>query len=249
MSETPAPQSMIVTAITNLAGRATLPFQEARAERNAGTAFWYNDLIETRPGQEVIIQYLVTAEAPTRVKLGEWTLRPELCEPERAADSLVMPQFAAKWTELAGLGVAVMPTVDLHTHAERKKWAWTTEEITSGLAATEEDIAALGPEPLPAYVLGHAVTEERRARPQALLPGTVVREDPAGPVVWTGELPEGYAGAPVFAGLPADEEQTKLICLGLALPGEPATVVTFDRLRPAIHALAPARGRRWWQRG
>jgi hypothetical protein len=63
------------------------------------------------------------------------------------------------------------------------------------------------------------------------------------------------------------DNQTKLICLGLVLPTEGApgtqdpegsespepaaggTVVTFDLLRPAIHAVTPSRRRRWWQRG
>jgi hypothetical protein len=54
----------------------------------------------------------------------------------------------------------------------------------------------------------------------------------------------------VFTVLPVDEDQVKLVCLGLALPGDPTpTVVTFDLLRPAIHAVTPSLTRRWWQRG
>jgi len=85
----------------------------------------------------------------------------------------------------------------------------------------------------------------------------VSRATPDAVVSWAGPLPDGCAGAPVFVGLPMPDEQTKLVCLGLALPTEDpqdegtagGVVVTFDRLRPAIHALAPARKRRWWQRG
>lgn len=247
--ETPAPQSLIVNAVLDVAGRSTLPFTEARAHRDAGTAFWYNDLVDSStPGREVIRQYLVTAEALTRHELGRWTLRDGLCAPEGGADELMMPDFASKWIRLEGLGVAVMPTVDLHTHAERKGWSWTTEEITEGLAAVADDLAAIGAEPVPAYVLGHGADPEQDERPQSTVVGTVSRDD-SGVVRWEGELPTGYAGAPVFLGIPLGDEQFKLVCLGLVLPGEsPYQVVTFDRIRPAVHALAPTSPRRWWQR-
>lgn len=245
--------NLIENAVLHAASRATLPFQAARADRSFATAFWYNDLVETNGDREVIRQYLVTAEARTRYEIGQFTLRDGLAEPELPADELVLPSFSRKWTRLGDLGVAVMPTTDLHIHAERKGWNWTTHEVTSGLAAQPSDIAMVGTEPLPAYLLGHEVTEEPGAkhaeRPQVLLPGTVSRQD-ADPVRWTGPFPEGLAGAPVFTVLPVDEDQVKLVCLGLALPGDPTpTVVTFDLLRPAIHAVTPSLTRRWWQRG
>jgi hypothetical protein len=244
---------VVEAAVLDAAGRATLPFQAARADRSFGTAFWYNDLVDATAGRELIRQYLVTAEARTRYEIGQFTLRDGLAEPELPADELVLPSFAKKWTRLADTGVAVMPTVDLHIHAERKNWRWTTDEVTSGLAAQPADIALIGTEPLPAYVLGHEVAEEPGSRhvdrPQALLPGTVSR-DGAAPVRWTGPLPDGFAGAPVFAAVPMDDDRSKLVCLGLALPGAPTpTVVTFDLLRAAIHAVSPPRTRRWWQRG
>ncbi len=252
----------VEAAILRAAARATLPFQAARQDRSFGTAFWYNDLVSTNANHEVIRQYLVTAESRTRYEIGQFTLRDGLAEPELPADELVLPSFAKKWTGLGGLGVAVMPTTDLHIHAERKGWSWSTDEVTSGLAAQPDDIALIGTEPLPAYVLGHEVDEEpggRHAdRPQVLLPGMVSRQD-AEPVRWTGPFPQGLAGAPVFTVLPMEDGRAKLVCLGLALPGDPAadastaaaapTVVTFDLLRPAIHAVTPRHKRRWWQRG
>ncbi|MEE4543416.1 hypothetical protein V2S66_15725 [Streptomyces sp. V4-01] len=245
--------NLIEDAVLRSAARATLPFQAARADRSFATAFWYNDLVQSNGQHEVIRQYLVTAEARTRYEIGQFTLRDGLAEPELPADELVLPSFAKKWTRLGDLGVAVMPTTDLHIHAERKGWNWTTHEVTSGLAAQPADIAMVGTEPLPAYLLGHEVTEEAGARhaerPQVLLPGTVSRQD-ADPVRWTGPFPDGLAGAPVFTVLPVDDEQVKLVCLGLALPGDPTpTVVTFDLLRPAIHAVTPSLKRRWWRRG
>jgi len=309
--ETPASESLriIENAVLKVAGRATLPFQAARADRSFGTAFWYNDLVEVAGERELIRQYLVAAERRTRYAIGQLTLREGLAEPEMPTDELVLPGFAKKWSRLGRLGVAVMPTTELHIHAERKGWRWTTDEITSGLAAQPADIAALGPEPVVAYLLGHEVVAEEGSkyphRPQVLLPGTVSRATPDAPVVWTGPLPDGCSGAPVFAGLPMPADQTKLVCLGLVLPAEteerpegpggperpgnagtagnagapenagdadspgdpdgsgtpaapavpgngtPAsgTVITFDLLRPAIHALTPARKRRLWRRG
>lgn len=243
---------MVEAAVRQSAGRCTLPFQAARADRSFATAFWYNDLVHGSAGQEVIRQYLMTAESRIRYEIGQFTLRDELADPEAPADELVMPSFSRKWTRLGDLGVAVMPTTDLHIHAERGKWRWTTDEVTAGLAAQPADIALIGTDPLPAYVLGHEVVQQPGVnyaeRPQALLPGTVSR-DGAGPVRWTGRLPQGFDGAPVFAALPMDDGRTKLVCLGLALTGDPvATVVTFDLLRPAVHAITPSLKRRWWQR-
>jgi hypothetical protein len=267
--ETPAPESMIETAVLNAAGRATLPFQAARTDRSFGTAFWYNDLVESTSDREVVRQYLVTAERRTRYEIGQFTLRDGIAEPELPADELVMPGFVKKWTALGGLGVAAMPTTDLHVHAERRGWRWTTDEITSGLAAQPDDIALLGPEPLPAYLLGHRVVRvpdvKSPDRPQAVLQGTVTRSGPEAPARWSGPLPTGFAGAPLFSALPMPDEQIKLVCLGLVLPLEdPAaasaadadaaepeggTVVTFDLLRTAIHVLTPDLKRHWWQRG
>lgn len=245
--------NQITDAVHDVAARATLPFQAARADRSFGTAFWYNDLIETRDGREIIRQYLVTAAPRTRYEIGQWTLREGLSDPEQPLDELVMGGFVKKWTALGDLGVAVMPTVELHVHAEKRGWRWDTQEVTAGLAAGPEDIALFDDDPLPAYVLGHEVDESRSAkhpdRPQVLLAGEVARASADAPLTWSEPLPEGFDGAPVFTALPLPDGQLKLLCLGAVLPGEPPTVATFDRLRPAIHALAPARSRHWWQRG
>ncbi|MEW1864910.1 hypothetical protein AB0399_31820 [Streptomyces sp. NPDC088194] len=249
---------LVPDSVLQVAARATLPFQAARADLSFATAFWYNDLIETGGDHEVIRQYLVTAAPRTRFEIGQWTLRGDLTDPEQPLDELVMGGFAKRWTVLDGLGVAVMPTVDLHLHAERKGWRWDTQEITDGLAAQPDDIAAIGDDPLPAYVLGHEADDSGASahpdRPQALLAGEVRRAAPDAPLTWSGPLPTGFDGSPVFAALPLPDEQLKLLCLGVALPGAdgpdaPATVVAFAELRSAIHALAPRRRRHWWQRG
>jgi hypothetical protein len=247
--QAPAPDRVVADAVMDVAGRATIPLQAARADKNFATAFWYNDLIEVGDDRETIRQYLVTSEPQTRYELGQFTLREGLVTPELPADELVMPGFSRKWFRIDELGVAVMPTVDLHLHGERKGWSWSVQEVTEGLAARPEDIASLGPEPVTAYLLGHEVTDpdsRHPGRPQILLEGAVRRagEDA---VVWDGPFPQGCAGAPVFAGLP-HEQGLKLVCLGPALPGDPVRVACFDRLRPAVHHLSPARKRHWWQR-
>ncbi|WNI17537.1 hypothetical protein [Actinacidiphila sp. ITFR-21] len=274
MAEKSGDEGLVQGAVLKVAGKATLPFQAARADRSFGTAFWYNDLVESAADREVVRQYLVTAERRTRYEIGQFTLREGLAEPELPADELVLPGFAKKWRPLGNLGVAAMPTTDLHIHAERKGWSWATHEVTAGLAARPDDIALLGDEPLPAYALGHEVVDAPDSavpdRPQALVAGAVTRPDPELLARWAGPVPAGFDGAPVFAALPTGEEQVKLVCLGLLLaavdepsadgpggpevPGAPGSgpggsVVTFDLLRPGIHALTPARGRHWWQRG
>lgn len=263
------PGNVVADAVLAVAGRATLALQAARKDKSFGTAFWYNDLVEVLDGKETVRQYLVAAEPQTRFEIGAFALREGLITPELPADELVLPGFARKWAPVGQSGVAVMPTVDLHIHGERKGWTWAVQEITAGLAAQPADIEALPAEEdgdgdgegLPAYLLGHEVGDpgaRHPERPQVLLAGTVTRTA-AGAVRWSGPLPQGCAGAPVFAGLP-HEDGLKLICLGPVLadgPGDQtdveagatATVVGFDLLRPAIHTLSPERKRRWWQRG
>lgn len=258
MSDTSAHQSFLATSILDVAGRATLPFHEVDRDRNAGTAFWYNDLVDATPGREVIRQYLVTAEPLTRYPLGQFTLRDGLCEPAQSAGVLILPDFGKLWTRLDDIGVAIMPTVELHTHAERRGWSWTTDEITAGLAADAEEIAAIGTEPVPAYVLGHGAPTEDDAdeagdiRLPAVAAGTVAR-DADGVVRWDGaELPRSFGGGPVFLAIPLGDEQFRLVCAGLLLPAAGDTareeVLTFDRLRPAVRAVTDTvpGPRRWW---
>ncbi|MCU7826854.1 hypothetical protein [Kitasatospora sp. DSM 101779] len=260
MSETFAPRHHIVNAVVQSAGRSTLPFQQANAGRNHGTAFRYNHLIGSTPDGETVRQYLVTAGALTRYDLAQWTLRAELCEPAMSAEQLLMTDFAAGWTHLDRLGVAVMPTAGLDAHAERKGWRWTTDEITEGLAASAQDVAAIGDGPVPAYLLGHDVGADAGERLQAVVGGAIAR-DADGVVRWDGPLPDGCAGGPVFIGLSLGDDRFRLLCVGLALPGEGANeIVTFDRIRTAVDGLAPVDGhtsvdgpaeatlRRWWQR-
>jgi len=237
VSEASIPIGEIVNAVVRNVGRATLPFQQAHSDQGSGTAFWYNDLVDATPGHENVRQYLVTAEALTRYDLAQWTLRPDLCDPEMSAELLLMGDFADGWIRLEDLGVAVMPTGALHTHADRKGWQWTTDEITDGMAAHESDLAAIGSRPAPAYVLGHDIGPQRE-RLQVVVAGGVLR-DTAGALRWDREMPEGCVGSPVFMVVPHGSSQLKLVCIGVILPGQRGNeIVGFDRIRATVRALA-----------
>ncbi|NEA60813.1 hypothetical protein G3I60_43315 [Streptomyces sp. SID13666] len=240
----------IIDAIMNAVSRSTLPFQRAaHRERHFGTAFWFNDLLETTPDGDVVRQYLVTAGALTRYDLAEVTLRAELCDPEMSAEKLLMTGFADGWEHYDDLGVAVLPAEALHAHGERKGWRWTTDEITDGLAAGEQDIAAIGTDPVPAYILGHDVDASSGARLQAVVVGNVARVG-SGSVRWDRTVPDGCAGAPVFIGIPLGEGRIRLVCLGAVLPGRDRNVIaTFDQIRRAVRGgvPSPSRKRNGWK--
>jgi hypothetical protein len=262
VSDLPDFRSATIDAIVDHASRSTLPFQRAHREEQHATAFWFNELVETTAEGEVIRQYLVTASEPARVESAEFTLRPDLCTPAMSAEKLMMFDFAEGWTHLGGLGVAVMPTTGLHAHGDRKGWRWTTDEITDGIAATEQDIADLGEHPLAAYVLGH-ITEDSD-REQAVVVGQVTRTSD-GSIRWNGDLPQGCVGAPVFIGARLGGNGFKLICLGAMLHADGHhTIAPFDRIRAALNSISsntPSASdgttnhpqtieakRRWWQR-
>ncbi|MFJ9121182.1 hypothetical protein ACIRJO_37330 [Streptomyces sp. NPDC102394] len=260
MSDLPDHTSAIIDAIVDHVGRSTLPFQRAHREEQHATAFWFNELVETTSEGEVIRQYLVTASEPARVEMAEFTLRPALCAPVMSAEKLMMLEFAEGWTHLGDLGVAVMSSTGLHAHGARKGWHWTTDEITDGIAATEQDIAGIGGSPVPAYLLGH-VNDGDGSREQAVVIGRIKRSGDGG-IRWIGDVPQGCVGAPVFIGASLGGDSFKLVCVGVALTtGAHHTVAAFDRIRAALKAIpsnstpAPGTGsrageqkRRWWQR-
>jgi hypothetical protein len=236
-----------VEALLGSAGRSTLPFQEAERDRNYGTAFWYNHLVEDTAEREVVVQYLITADALTGFDLGTFSVRPELGDPAPSADQIMLTDWRAVWTRLPGLGVAAMPAAGLHAYAEGKGWRWATDEITDGLAARDTDVATIGRRPVEACVLGHGVGVGRE-REQGVLVGSVVL-DRQGRLRWNGRMLDGCAGAPVFVGIPIGNGGYKLVCLGVVLPGEAHNeIASFDRIRREIAALTTPASRRWWKR-
>jgi hypothetical protein len=244
MSDLVVPQDVIVEAIMGHAGRCTLPFHEAVGEGGFATAFWYGHL-----GGDEVNRYLVTAAAATGIDTGDWILRAGLGEPEISAERLVMFNFVDRWTRVPQLGIGVLPASELDAYAVRKGWRWTVDEITDGLAAKAADVATVGLAPLPAYLLGHDVGPDKE-RGQTVFVGAVAI-DVRGKLRWMAPLPSGCAGSPVFLPVPLDGRDSKLVCLGLVLPGEdPCEIVPFDRIRGALTELSapPAGRRRWWRR-
>ncbi|MET7644651.1 hypothetical protein ABZS83_13565 [Streptomyces sp. NPDC005426] len=268
MPEQTADHGSLIDALVSSSGRATLPYQQAHRGEAFGTAFWFNDLLtEEADGTETYRQYLVTAGASTRYDLAEIRLRAGLSDSAMSANALMMTRFQAGWIPLGDSGVSVLPTGVLHALARRKGWAWATDEITDGVAARAEDVSRLGDAPVPAYVLGHDVGPDRTQREQVVVVGEVVRSGDGRGTVWTGSVPRGCVGSPVFVGIRLEGLRFKLVCLGVLLPGEGAgegggagegegtwhPVATFDRIRSAVRnlpeepAAAPPPPSRWWR--
>ncbi|MFF5225361.1 hypothetical protein [Dactylosporangium sp. NPDC000521] len=213
-----------------------------------GTAFFYNELVETTPDGEQVREWWLTADRLTRTKVGEVRLRPELIEPTGAApDHLAVPDFEQMWSRRSG--VAVTSTAFLHEHAARKGWSWSTTQVTDGAVAKAEHVRAVGAQPCPAYALGHVTREPDEPgeeRPLAIATSRVAR-DPDGVVRWQGTLPDGFAGGPVFTVEQRGTREFHLRCLGLlASADRNPTVLTFDTIHSLIEELVrpkpPKRG-------
>jgi hypothetical protein len=223
----------------------TLPLGQ---RKRAGTAFFYNELVETTPEGKRVREWWLTADRLTRTKVGEVRLRPDLIEPTGAAsDYLAVPDFEEMWSRRSG--VAVMRTFFLHEHAAKKGWSWAAVQITEGAAATAQHVRAVGAQPRRAYALGH-ITQELgelgEERPLAIATSTIAR-DPDGVVRWQGSLPDGFAGGPVFVAERRGDRDFVLRCLGLiASADRNPDVLTFDAIRSLIGELVrpkpPKRG-------
>jgi hypothetical protein len=204
-----------------------------------GTAFLFNELVESLPDVDRVREYLLTADVLTRADVGEFQIRAELTEPAgMASDVLVMPRFSDRWQHRPDLGVAVMSTDGLHEHARRKGWSWVTQEVTDGLAARVDTIARIGAEPATAFVLGHPVGHPvgRNRGPAEVATGQVSLVD--GDLRFVGDLVDGYVGGPVFIIEPLGSGAAAVKCLGLLLPGRSwHPLATFDRIRDMIATL------------
>nr|BFE60276.1 hypothetical protein GCM10020063_048020 [Dactylosporangium thailandense] len=215
----------------------TLPLGQ---RTHAGTAFFYNELVDSAPEGERVREWWLTADHVTRTKVGEVRLRPELIEPTGAASAyLAVVDFDELWSRRSG--VAVTRTFVLHDHAAKKGWTWAAGQITDGVAAKAEHVRAVDAQPRRAYALGH-ITREVGAlgeqRPLAIATSNVAR-DPDGVVRWQGSLPDGFAGGPVFiAEQRGDGREFVLLCLGLiASADRNPDVRTFDVIRSLIEEL------------
>ncbi|MEV6964279.1 hypothetical protein AB0M47_04110 [Hamadaea sp. NPDC051192] len=236
-------------AIAERLRRCTLPI---KAGREFGTAFLYNELVESTPDADRVREWVVAADRFTRGPTLEVRLRPEMIESERSSDYLLVMHMEDGWARRAGVGVLTSSV--LHEHAERKGWRWRTQEVTEGMAATRERVkTVLGDGARRAWALGHfdyeVIEVPGEPRPQGLVSASVAR-DPDGVVRCRGELPNGFAGAPVFVADQVARLEFALVCLGVVGGNERnPTVVTFDTVRELIaRATAGGSRARGWRR-
>ncbi|GIF76067.1 hypothetical protein [Asanoa siamensis] len=77
-------------------GSCTLPLGQGA---HAGTAVFYNELVESTDEVDRVREWWLTADRLTRGEVGEVRLRPDLIEPAGAAsDNLIVTDFAKMWS-------------------------------------------------------------------------------------------------------------------------------------------------------
>ncbi|WP_319461784.1 hypothetical protein [Micromonospora sp. RTP1Z1] len=239
----PETENEIASELCKLLGRAILPVGQldrpGGTARGFGTAFFFTELIGAADGGQLVREFLLTADTITRTPYGEIGLRPSVTEPPGAAsDGILLPDFAARWVHLPGVGAAAMLAEGLHEHAEGRGWRWRTQQVTDRVAAPADTVARVGAAPASAFVLALGVAEDG-SRPLEAVIERLVRD--GDDIRVTTELPAGYVGAPVFGVETTAGDVLMVHCLGLVLPGEGGShrIATFDRIRAALAALSP----------
>lgn len=202
--------------------------------------FLFNDLLDASGGSETVVTWILTADATTHSDTGVFGIRPEMTEKGKpTARNVIVTDYENGWYHFPDIGVAAMPMAVLRDYAARKKWAWSTQEVTDGLAATPQDIAGLGRDPHTILVLGHPA--DRAGRPPGIAVGRTGPHD--GGLALLGEIDPGFIGAPAFVPSPNPEQPGSdglvIKCVGVVLPGGTAhPVATFDAIRPLLRRIA-----------
>lgn len=108
-------------------------------------AFLFNDLLASDDDGETVATWILTVDALTYVDVGRFGIRPEMSEDGApSADGVLVTKYEQTWYHFPDIGVAAMPMATLRNYSARKGWAWSTQEVTDGLAAQAQDIANLG---------------------------------------------------------------------------------------------------------
>lgn len=228
----------IARFLLGLVGRGTFPMSQVISGHES-CAFLFNDLLESDDDGDTIATWILTADAMTYAEAGVFGIRPEMTEDGApSAGEVVVMGYEQFWYHFPDVGVAAMPMAALHGYAARKGWAWSTQEITDGLAASANDIADLGEVPHTTLVIGHPTDQQGRP------PGVAVaRVDMSGGVpILLGHVDRGFLGAPAFVALrdPAspDSDGLMLKCVGVVLPGDAThPIATFDKIRPLLRRI------------
>jgi hypothetical protein len=228
----------IARFLIGLVGRGTFAMSQAAGGRES-CAFLFNDLLASGDGGDTVATWILTADALTYADFGVFGIRPEMTgDGTPSAEAVIVTEYEHAWYHFPDIGVAAMPMAVLRDYSARKGWAWSTQEITDGLAATARDIASLGKEQHTTLVIGHPT--DQPGRPLGI---TVARIGMDGDVpTLGGSADRGFIGAPAFVAFPnpasSDPDELLLKCLGVVLPGDAAhPIATFDKIRPLVRQV------------
>lgn len=228
----------IAQFLIGLVGRGTFPVSGI-ADGHESCAFLFNDLLASDEDGDTVATWILTADAMTYTDAGVLDIRPEMTEDGApSAEKVVIREYEQTWYHFADIGVAAMPMAVLRDYSARKGWAWSTQEITDGLAADAQDIADLGQVQHTILVIGHPT--EQRNRPPGV---AVARMDMRGGVpTLLGRADRGFIGAPAFVAFPnpasSDSNSLLLKCVGVVLPGDAThPIATFDKIRPLLRQI------------
>jgi hypothetical protein len=228
----------IARFLTGRVGRGTFPMSRV-ADGHESCAFLFNDLLASGDDGETVATWILTADAMTYIDAGAFNIRPEMTKDGApSAEQVIVTNYEQSWYHFPDIGVAAMPMAVLRDYSARKGWAWSTQEITDGLAASARDIANLGEVQHTILMLGHPTG--LRNRPPGV---AVARIDMRGGVpTLLGSADRGFIGAPAFVAFPnpaaSDSDELLLKCIGVVLPGDAAhPIATFDKIRPLLRQI------------
>jgi hypothetical protein len=228
----------IARFLIGLVGRGTFPMSQI-ADDHESCAFLFNDLLASDNDGDTVATWILTADATTYIDAGAFGIRPEMTEDGApSAEKVIVTKYEQTWYHFPDIGVAAMPMAVLRDYSARKGWAWSTQEITDGLAADAHDIADLGEEQHTILVIGHPT--DQRNRPPGV---AVARIDMRGGVpALLGRADRGFIGAPAFVAFPrpasSDSNELLLKCIGVVLPGDAThSIATFDKIRPLLRQI------------
>jgi hypothetical protein len=232
----------IARFLIGLVGRGTFPVGQV-AGGHESCAFLFNDLLASDDDGDTVATWILTADALTYTDFGAFGIRPEMTgNGVPGAEGVIIREYEQAWYHFPDIGVAAMPMAVLRDYSARKGWAWSTQEVTDGLAASARDIASLGEKQHTTLVIGHPTDQRSRA------PGvTVARIDMRGGVpTLLGEADRGFIGAPAFVAFPnpasPDSGELLLKCIGVVLPGDAThPIATFDKIRPKLRQIVTER--------
>jgi len=228
----------IARFLIGLVGRGTFPMSQI-ADGHESCAFLFNDLLASDDDGDTVATWILTADALTYSDFGAFGIRPEMTEDGMpSAKNVIVTEYGQTWYHFPDIGVAAMPMAVLRDYSARKGWAWSTQEVTDGLAASARDIADLGEEQHTTLAIGHPADQGSR-EPAVTVASIDMR---GGVATLLGEADRGFIGAPAFVAFPnpesSDSGELLIKCIGVVLPGDAThPIATFDKIRPRLRQI------------